>query len=181
MGVRALALHGVNRTEAFVELFSLQQRSLYGFIYTLVHNQADAEDLLQQTSLILWRKFESFEIGTDFNAWAHRIAHLEVLNFLKRKRRSRVCFSDELLAKLATVRTDRADLHAADRDTLLGCIEKLGDSDRRLIQCCYAEKQNIKSAAAELGRPAASIYTSLSRIRRLLLACIRHVDEEDRP
>ena len=162
-----------------MELFTLHQRSLYGFIYTLVPNPADAEDLLQQTSLVLWRKFESFELGSDFSAWACRIAHFEVLNFLRQKRRSRVLFNDELIAKLVTLRTGRAEVHSADRAALLDCVEELSEADRRLIKLCYAAKHNIKAAAEKLDRPAASVYTSLVRIRRVLLECIRRAGVEE--
>ena len=169
-----------DRTEAFVELFALHQRRLYGFIYTMVPNRADAEDLLSQTSLVLWRKFDTFQPGSDFGAWSCRIAHLEALNFLKQKRRSRVHFSEELVAKLAEVRTARSTVHFAYEAALIDCIAKLSESDRQLIRLCYETKQSIKEAAEELGRPAASVYASLSRIRRVLLGCIRQsAGEED--
>ena len=156
-----------------MELLTLHQRRLFGFICTLVPNPADAEDLLQQTSLVLWKKFADFDLGSDFIAWSCRIAHFEVLNFLKRKRRDRVVFNDALLVKLAAIRADRADVHDADRAALLDCMKELAETDRRLIKLCYASKHNIKAAAAALNRPAASVYTSLVRIRRILMECVR--------
>jgi len=162
-----------DRNEAFVELFAQHQRSLYGFIYTLVPNRADAEDVLSETSLELWRKFSEFELGSDFRAWACQIARYKTLNFLKRRRRSRVLFDDDLVAKLAEVRTARAAVYAAAQDALADCIGKLSESDQNLIRLCYGEKRSIKEAARALGRPVESVYTSLSRIRRILLDCIR--------
>jgi RNA polymerase sigma-70 factor (ECF subfamily) len=171
-----LAHHGSDRNELFVELLTLHQRRLYGFIYTLVPNQADAEDLLQQTSLVLWRKFDGFDLDTDFSAWACRIAHFEVLNHLKQKRRSRVVFNDELIARLAEIRDERLELHSADRAALTGCVEELVESDRKLIELCYTTKRNIKAAAEALNRPVASVYTSLVRVRRILMECIRRTN-----
>ena len=62
------------RTEEFVELSSSHQRQLLGYIFTLVGNMDDAEDLLQQTNLILWRKFDDYQPGTDFIRWACYVA-----------------------------------------------------------------------------------------------------------
>lgn len=171
--------HDRDRTEAFVELLTLHQRSLYGFIYTLVSSSADAEDLLQQTSLILWRKFDEFDLRSDFAAWAGRIAHFEVLNHLKQKRRSRVVFNDELIARLAETRNTRAEVHSSDRTVLTDCVAKLPENDRKLIKLCYGSNRSIKAAAEILQRPAASVYTSLVRVRHILMDCIRQADIEE--
>lgn len=168
-----MALHGTNRSEVFIELFTLHQWSVYGFIRTLVPNQTDAEDLLQETSLLMWRKFEEFELGTDFAAWACRIAHFKVLNFLKQRRHSRLCFDEDLITQLAEVQTARADVHSSDQTALADCIDKLSGPDRLLLKSCYAKQRCIKTIAAQLGRPAGSVYTSLHRIRQWLLNCVR--------
>jgi RNA polymerase sigma-70 factor, ECF subfamily len=174
-----LGNHGSDRNELFVELLMQHQQRLYGFIYTLVPNPSDAEDLLQQTSLIMWQKFNEFDRARSFPAWACGIAHLEVLRYLRDKRRSRVVFSDEAVARLAQVRHKREEAHLVDPDVLAGCIKELSESDRKLIRLCYAAKRNIKAAAAALDRPAASVYMSLVRIRRLLMDCIRRSNAEE--
>jgi RNA polymerase sigma-70 factor (ECF subfamily) len=178
-GICILDSQGPDRNKAFVELLTLHQRRLFGFIYTFVPNPADAEDLLQQTSLVLWQKFADFDLGSDFVAWACRVAHFEVLHFFKQKRRNRVFFNDELITKLAAIRIERTDVHSADRDALWGCVEKLAKNDQRLLKLCYATKRNIKSAAAALGRPATSVYVSLVRIRRGLMECIRQINAKE--
>lgn len=174
-----LGRHASDRNELFVELHSLHQRTLYGFIYTLVPNLADAEDLLQQTCLVLWQKFDDFDLDSSFPAWACRIAHFTVLDYLKKKRRSRIVFDDELIASLAETRRNREEVHLSDRAFLADCVEKLSEGDRKLIKLCYADKRNIKAAAAALDRPVASVYTSLVRVRRLLMNCIRRTNAEE--
>jgi RNA polymerase sigma-70 factor, ECF subfamily len=173
-----LGCHSSDRNEVFVELLALHQRRLYGFIYTLVPNPADAEDLLQKTSLVLWQKFNEFDLARSFPAWACGIAHREVLHYLRAKRRSRVVFSDELIARLAQIRQKREESRRADPGVLAGCVEELSENDRKLVKLCYATKRNIKAAAATLDRPVASVYMSLVRIRRLLMDCIRRTNAE---
>jgi RNA polymerase sigma-70 factor, ECF subfamily len=178
-GMRVLDRELSDRNELFVKLFAIHQRTLYGVIYTLVHNAADAEDLLQQTSLVLWQKFDAFDPDTSFSAWGCQIAHFTVLDYLKKKRRSRVVFSDELIARLAETRQDHKDSQLTDPLALEDCIEKLSEIDRRLVRLCYGAKRDIGAAAAALGRPVASVYVSLVRVRRVLLNCLQRTDAEE--
>lgn len=174
-----MSRHGSDCNEVFVELLMRHQQRLYGFIYTLVPNPADAEDLLQQTSLVLWQKFGEFDPQKSFPAWACGIAHLLVLKHFREKRRSRVVFSDELISRLAETCDNCEEADLADSVALAACIEKLSINDRRLIGACYGEKHDIKAAAAALDRPAASVYVSLVRVRRLLMDCIRRSSAEE--
>src|SRR5262245_27171270 len=87
--------------EEFARQFSCNARRVYGFIMTLVFNYHDAEEVFQNTSVVLWNKFGEFQPGSDFFAWASRVAYYEVLSLLKQRRRSRT-FSDETLELLAT-------------------------------------------------------------------------------
>ncbi len=172
----------LERSEQFVELFTRFQRNIFGYLYTLVLNYSDAEDLLQQTSLILWRKFDTFEPGTDFVAWACRIAHLEALNFLKSRDRRRVHLSFDALALVAETRLDRAEVHERQRQALDVCIRQLSDLDQQMVQVCYGGQHTIKEAAQTLGRPLSSVYSRLCRIRRTLLDCVnRALAQEEHP
>jgi len=80
-----LDVNGMNRNSArnteFVQLLTAHQRSLYLYIITLLPNPADVDDVLQSTNMVLWSKADEFVPGTDFGAWARRVAHFEVLAF----------------------------------------------------------------------------------------------------
>jgi RNA polymerase sigma-70 factor (ECF subfamily) len=69
--------------QEFMHLYVGKEQCIQSHIYTLVHNWAAAEDILQETAHILWLKFNDFEPGTDFMAWALAIAHYQVLKFRK--------------------------------------------------------------------------------------------------
>ncbi|MCG8585875.1 MAG: sigma-70 family RNA polymerase sigma factor [Pirellulales bacterium] len=158
---------------AFMELLAQHQSQLFGYIFALVQNMADAEDLYQQTSIVLWQKFDAFEQGTDFVSWACQTAQFQVLNFLRTKRRSRVCFSDTLVENLAVSQRDRSDVTAARRSALRFCVDQLKAADRRLLELCYGGAESIKAVAESLGRSADGVYKSLNRIRSGLGECIR--------
>ncbi len=63
------------RTEQFVELYSAAHRSVYACVMTLVRDPSDADEVLQETSLVLWRKFNDFRPDGDFVSWACGIAY----------------------------------------------------------------------------------------------------------
>src|ERR1700682_5545349 len=89
-----------SRHTEFVELLSRHQHQLFSYIFALLRSQHDAEDLFQQSSLVWWAKFDEFRPGTNFVGWACRISQFEVLNFYKRRGRSRSLFSAELRDEL---------------------------------------------------------------------------------
>ena len=81
--------------------------------------------------------------------------------------------SDTVVDLLSSDAVERVDLLESRRDALRGCLKKLTDTDRRLVQQCYGDsRQSFKTAADELGRPANTVYKALNRIRRALYQCI---------
>ena len=89
------------RNETFVRLHSRYQQRIYAFILTLVPNPTDADDILQETGVVLWRKFDEFDLDTDFVHWAHKIAYYEVLKFRTRQGKERLCFDETLIEAMA--------------------------------------------------------------------------------
>jgi RNA polymerase sigma-70 factor, ECF subfamily len=171
-----------NRTEEFVDLLSVHQRQLLGYVFTLVRNMDDAEDVLQQTNIVLWRKFDDYQSGTDFMRWACHVAHLQSLSFLHNKFRNPLCFDETLLRQLADKRLEREGLYEHYREGLKLCMERLAAVDRQLLELCYGGTTSIKDIAETLGRSADSVYHSLQRIRITLLECInREAAREEHP
>jgi len=156
----------------FIQHFTRHQRQIYLYILTLLPNATDAEEVLQETNLVIWRKAGDFQPGTNFRAWACQIAYFEVLKFRDRRRRDRLQFSQEFVDALAEEVAARADLLERRRLALTRCLGKLRERDRELIQHRYAPGQTSQSVADLLGRPLNSIYQSLGRIRKALFECV---------
>jgi RNA polymerase sigma-70 factor (ECF subfamily) len=159
--------------EDFVQLFTKWQRRLFLFILAQVPNLVDAEEILQETNLVIWRKSHTFQPGTNFYGWCCRIAVLEVLKHRERRRRTAVALTDSFLEVIATEARESADDLEDRRNALLLCLARLAPADRELIRLRYAPSETGKSLAQKLGRPANSVYQSLSRIRRVLLECVK--------
>jgi RNA polymerase sigma-70 factor (ECF subfamily) len=167
----------------FLRLFLQNERRLYAYIFTLVHNQADSDDLLQETSLVLWDKFDALHPPDDFAAWACRIAYFKVLDFSKKRQRSRVLFGQALLERLAETAIEQASALQLDerREALACCIEKLSSRDRALLGWRFAEGGSTRSAAAQAGKRVDAVYKSLARIRQALFECVTRALQSERP
>src|SRR5215813_12615297 len=84
-----------------IALMTRHQRQIFSYIYVLVPNRSDAEDLLQETSLVICEKFHEFREGTDFVAWACQIAYWRVRYSRQKFARSKVVFDQEIVDVLA--------------------------------------------------------------------------------
>ena len=156
----------------FLPLLTQHQRRVFAYIFTLVPNRTDAEDILQDTTITLWEKFETFEPGSDFVAWACQIAYWKVRNARRKYARSPIIHDDALLSsiadKLAATQKDRDDRH----DALAQCLDKLSDRDHELVMSRYETDATVKDVAKHTGRTLDAAYKALSRIRRALLDCV---------
>ena len=160
--------------ENFIRAFTQSQRALYLYILPLVGNSSDADEVLQETNLVIWAKWNQFEEGTNFLAWGRAIARLEVFRF-RRTRHQKVTFMEDTLLDLVARRAEVISDETEQRqEALADCLSKLRSKDRELIQMRYAPGVNGDQVANQLGRPANSVYQSLSRIRRTLTECVRH-------
>ncbi|QDU76801.1 RNA polymerase sigma factor [Bremerella volcania] len=163
-----------SESEKFVTLVTQRQRLLYGYIFSLVLNSDDAQEVLQETNLTLWRKRSEIPHVSHFSAWACRIAYYEVLAYRKRASRDRliVSFDDELLGNLAVDARNQSQLDFRTNE-LRKCLERLPKASLDLLRKRYESSQSIEQLSKENGRSAASISQALYRIRRGLLACIK--------
>jgi RNA polymerase sigma-70 factor len=160
----------VDRQE-FARLFSRDARRLYAFAMTLVFSHDDAEEVFQNASVILWNKFGEFRPGSNFFAWACRIAYYEALDLRKRKKRAAV-ISDESLEVLASEAASLSEESSERMAALEDCLGRLSAGDRELIRERYFLQQPPKEMACKRSRSLDSIYRALGRIHQRLLTCV---------
>jgi RNA polymerase sigma-70 factor, ECF subfamily len=158
-------------TDRFLRLLLAAEPKIRGFIFSLLPNWHDADEVYQDTSLVLWEKFGEYRPGTNFCAWACQIAWNKVRNFRSRQATALRLFSDALLEAVAEERLHRSDWDRR-RDALAACCEKLRVGDRDLLERCYQRSTTIKQVAAQLSRPVDTVYKSLKRIRHSLYLCV---------
>lgn len=160
------------RYEEFANLVRLHTSQVLAYIRVLLLNWHDAEDLFQETCLVLWQKFDEFEPATNFLAWALRIAEHKVMDFQKRQSR-RMAFTASLRETLMAEVAHQSTEAAASSLMLPRCLDRLTHNDREMVTLCYGERMPVRQVADAVGRSPQSIHNSLRRIRSWLLDCIQ--------
>ncbi|VAX39037.1 hypothetical protein MNBD_PLANCTO02-3027 [hydrothermal vent metagenome] len=159
--------------ERFMRLYVTHERRLFGLVLSLLPVWSDADDVMQETAAVLWRRFDDFEEGTNFSAWAFKVARLQVLDFYKKQRRRQALLSDETFQKLSEQSIKR-ESHVDDRHLALEkCLGKLKERDQELIQRRYQPNVTTRDVAEEVERSVDAIYKALNRIHTQLLSCIQ--------
>jgi RNA polymerase sigma-70 factor (ECF subfamily) len=165
---------GIIDNEQFLMLLTAHQRRLMGYVQSLVPNRLDAEDLLQEVNLYLCRHAGEFQLGTDFTAWALRIAYFRVVEWRERDSRNRLIFDDSLIERLAVAAQGTDSAGDKRRDALEECLQKLAQNEREMITQFYGEsKETPQELATRIGRSIKGVYVSVYRIRIKLFDCIR--------
>ncbi len=161
-----------DKTELFIVQLSTIERSLALYVMTLVPRPQDAEDILQQSKLVMWRCFDQFQQGTNFGAWARKIAFHQVLTYRKRQKKSQLQVSDEFLEIIASEAESNDDVLEVQRQLLTQCMTKLDPEHRQILKLRYHEGEEIEAIAAETNKTEGAVYRLLSRIRKNLHDCV---------
>ena len=158
----------------FIRLYTSTQSKLYSYILAVVHNRSDADELLQETSVILWDKFDSYKDDYSFSAWAIGIAKNKIFEYLRENKKTKKIFSDvvyEQFAKVAEISTDDT---LERMDVVKECINKLGSSDHNLMTYKYYNNNSVHQISQLTGRSTNSLYKSFTRIIVQLRRCVSH-------
>lgn len=162
------------RVDAFVRLLGQNQRRIFLYVMSLVPNWNEAEEIVQEANLVLWREFAHFQPGTNFAAWACKVAFHQVLAWRKRKQRDRLEFSPTFLEAVAEEASASADVLEQRSQALAQCIGKLATPHRDLLRLRYSEGLSVEHIARQLDRSVEAVYRALSRIRHTLHGCVTH-------
>ncbi|WP_244952253.1 sigma-70 family RNA polymerase sigma factor [Roseimaritima ulvae] len=167
------------RHRRFLRAFTSHEPAVRAFVRRLVPTRADADDVLQEVSIVLWEKFDEFRPDGDFRAWACGIARYKVLAWLRDKGRDRLVLNSEVVEMLANESLQAESHLEQQRLALESCFEKIPSEQRDLLAGAYRQNVKIQDVAARSGRSVGGFYQWLHRMRKLLLECIgRELAEE---
>lgn len=156
----------------FMHLYTANQHRVLGYLLTLTGDRNVSEDLLQETAVTLFTKFNEFERGTDFAAWACQVAYWKVMNYRRSIARNKTFLSDELVERLAERAVEIGPTLDARRKALDACLQRLDDRDRAFLMARYQRDGSVALAAQMAGRTTAAAYKALTRLRRALRDCV---------
>jgi len=158
----------------FLRQFTANEAAIRAYVRRLVPSRADADDIMQEVSVVLWEKFDTFREDGNFRAWAFGVARFEVLAWLRDRGRDRLVLSEQAVERIAAEGEDSfAPAFEAQRAALERCIEEVSPAQRGLLMRAYEPGSKVRALASESGRSEAGFYQWLYRMRRALLDCIR--------
>lgn len=161
------------------ELAAVYDR-LHALAIAYVGYSSDADELVQETCIVLWRKFDEYEPGTNFQRWAAAIL-LNVTRqlFAKRRRGKEVTFSNEMLSQVARVQSGMSELAELKNERLEKCLKRLPAADFSLVWDCYANSQKSREYAKEHKISPNTVRSRLRRIRHKLFQCVNRAFGEE--
>ena len=162
--------------ETLVLLLTQHQESLFRYIFSLVPCEADARDVLQETSLSLYRKSDQYDAARPFLPWAYRFAYMQVQKHREKSARSPLLFSEDVMDLLANERS-HLEGHLDERLRLLdGCLQKLSAQDKELVTSRYAQRQSAAVMMQRFGMSRRTLFRNLESLRARLHDCVtRHL------
>ncbi|MEM6330308.1 MAG: sigma-70 family RNA polymerase sigma factor [Planctomycetota bacterium] len=169
------------KQSAFIKLIVAGERKIFGYLVSLLPSVQDAEDIMQDTSVVMWDKFDEFLATQDgepaverFVAWGNKIAFYKVLNSRRHRRWSTRLLSNELMQLVADEWSEQeASGQLEERRAVLSkCINELPHDRRQVLHDYYWQGAAVDKIAATQERTTGSIYKVLQRSRAALHKCI---------
>lgn len=152
---------------AFRQLYRRHARPVYWIAHGLLHSPPDAEDVLQETFVVAWRKLPGLELaGDSLLPWLATICRFQAANRLRTLRRTAAAQLDEREPDTVDVEQQVIDGDLAER--ILRAVDGLTPLDQRIFRLCVGEGYAYQAAADELGVAHGVVRNRLSRIRARL-------------
>jgi len=158
--------------QRFLSLFLRSEREIFRYVAALVPNVSDAEDIVQQTALVLWEKFAAYDPAQPFTPWACRFALNKTRQWIERRQRWQALLADGLAEELAVRREELRPEFDSRLRHLEKCLGKLPPEQLSLVEGFYYRRDGIDQLAVNSGRTVAATYKLLQRVRQGLQVCI---------
>lgn len=156
----------------FLSVTAIQNR-LHAYILSLLADPVAAQDVLQETNLVLIRKADDFQSDASFESWAYNTARFQVLAHLRDRKRDRLVLHEAFAEKLAPVAETMAEETERRVQLLGGCVERLSEEHKTLLHKRYGRESSISALAEDFGKTASAMKQVLYRIRNMLAACVK--------
>lgn len=159
--------------EQFLKLFKANEERIYRLILALAPNYTVAEEIMQDAMLVMWRKFDRFEHGTNFAAWGMQISRFLVYKFYREKNRSvLVNFNSDAMDNILKNQSVFEDDDNVYLEALQDCFGKLHSNHKELVTLRYEGNMKVTDIALKIGKTVHATYKIMSRIHHALYHCV---------
>jgi RNA polymerase sigma-70 factor (ECF subfamily) len=158
--------------EQFVALLAKHERVLRAYIRSAVRRPEDVDEVMQNVSIVAWRKFDSMTDTEGFASWASVIARYEILKFQRSCARDRLFLNEDLASRILEENEREIGAVPSRLDLLEQCLSRLPERSRELVLQSYAPGRSIQGIALRMGKSPDALYQLLRRIRLELMRCV---------
>lgn len=167
------SLKNIDEEAEYVNNIAKYQAQISAYIYSIYPNSFAVDDILQETNIVLWKKINIFKPGTNFIAWAYKIAFYQTkLYKLRRKRLKWTAFDEEECVLISDTYIEDDDLLEDEYSALKDCFNKMSDYDKDLLTERYMKKFSLKVISEKNNRTEGALKQVFLRIRSVLRKCI---------
>lgn len=159
---------------SFTELWVNAQADVAAYVRAVVRDPHATTDIVQNTAVVLLRKFESWDSSRDFLPWAVGIAKFEILAHRRDSARRRVVLGDELLDSITEMWSSASAEIELEESALNECLENLDPKAREIVRLRYFEDLKTPQIADHVESTQGAVRVALMRIRRQLLSCVNN-------
>jgi RNA polymerase sigma-70 factor, ECF subfamily len=158
--------------QGFAAIMRQNNRRLYCIARSILKDNAEAEDALQESYLRAFRNLDNFRADASLSTWLARIVINEALGRLRQQRRMLDAHKDDEVTRARGQTEPISPEVAAAQKELKGLLERAIDGlptrFRVALVACAIEQMSIEEAALSLGVPPSTVKTRLFRAKRLL-------------
>ncbi len=144
--------------DAFTSLMDMQMQGMYKIAWSILRNDEDVADVIQETILTCWDKLATLKVNRYFKTWMTRILINNCYAVLKQNRK--IAYVDEI----PEISTDFEDYHVEWKEAL----STLNENYRVVIVLFYSQGLQTKEIAKILNIPDTTVRTRLARARAQL-------------
>jgi len=159
-------------SQNLIRLLAQHHQALHRYLFALLGNAEDANDVLQETSVALFLKLDQFDDSKPFLPWAYRFAYLEVLKWREKISSRPLLLDTDVVELLACNRESEDTLLQRRMSVLRECFQVLPSNDVYAIRARYFEGIHADDIAKSLGQSRRTLFRELERIRKVLMDCI---------
>ncbi|HEX7586072.1 MAG TPA: RNA polymerase sigma factor [Patescibacteria group bacterium] len=165
--------------EIYDEIVRRYEKKLFSYIYRLVGNKEEAEDILQNVFVKTYRNIKTFDIERKFSSWIYRIAHNEAINFLKKRNKKKFVSWEDIVAskdKMETKSNERSPIDIWIRKEsameVNQAMDRLPEKYRKVLMLKYFSEKSYEEISKTIGSPVNTVGTLISRAKKKLMTVI---------
>ena len=155
------------------DLFAIHEKAIYRFVFSMLPNRADADDVVQETLVQLWENVDKYDVSRPFLPWAFRFAYRQVLMHRRRQDSHRQYLTDDVIEAIAEESSPEASSEDVRLVALGDCMGQLNDDESQIVRNRYEGEQTLAELANEMGQTSNTLYKRLQRIRERLVNCVQ--------